>query len=52
MVGLPGCGLHSSWASWPSDPWVCGQEETSSRAGSRAKSCVAYEVALEVAEDS
>lgn len=53
MVGLPGWGLHSSLASWPSRPLsVWPGEETGCRAGSRAKSCVGYEVAPEVAENS
>lgn len=33
-------------------PGCVAGEETGSRAGSRAKSCVGYEVALEVTEDS
>lgn len=49
MVGLPGCSLHSSWPSRPLSVWP---EETGCRAGSRAKSCVGYEVAPEVAENS
>lgn len=53
MVGLPGWGLHSSLASWPSRPLsVWPGEETGCRADSRAKSCVGYEVAPEVAENS
>lgn len=35
-----------------STPGCVAWEETGSRAGSRAKSCVGYAVALEVAEDS
>lgn len=52
MVGLPGWGLAFQLAQptlgvWPGGNWLPG-----SRAGSRAKSCVAYEVAPEMTGDS